>query len=136
MQQIKFNTPTVYSEKFQKRVGSRAQVAHGTAKQTSGGLQPKDLLRNKRGEIVSKKKHVEGKKSYKRIQPWAQAYMEARDHLQIEGWQTPKKGTDLYMLEQSMKIQTCWIPSAEFFLAGIALGAHGCVKYDLHGVEC
>ena len=97
MQQIKFNTPTVYSEKFQKRVGSRAQVAHGTAKQTSGGLQPKDLLRNKRGEIVSKKKHVEGKKSYKRIQPWAQAYMEARDHLQIEGWQTPKKGTDLYM---------------------------------------
>ena len=37
------------------RVGSRAQVMHGTAKQTSGGLTKKDLKYNKYGKIVSKK---------------------------------------------------------------------------------
>ena len=37
------------------RIGSRAQVMHGTAKMTSGGLTKKDLKYNKRGKIVSKK---------------------------------------------------------------------------------
>ena len=36
-------------------VGSRAQVFHGTADKTSGGLTKKDLKKNKYGEIVSKK---------------------------------------------------------------------------------
>ena len=36
-------------------VGSRAQVWHGTAKKTSGGLTKKDLKKNKRGDIVSRK---------------------------------------------------------------------------------
>lgn len=43
-------------------VGSRAQVWHGTAKKTSGGLTRKDLLKNKAGRIVSKKKHFTAKK--------------------------------------------------------------------------
>ena len=43
-------------------VGSRAQVMHGTAKRTSGGLTKKDLKYNKRGEIVSKKKSANMKK--------------------------------------------------------------------------
>lgn len=37
------------------RVGSRAQVMHGNAKQTSGGLMKKDMKYNKHGKIVSKK---------------------------------------------------------------------------------
>jgi len=37
-------------------VGSRAQVMHGKAKRTSGGLTKKDLKYNKRGGIVSRKK--------------------------------------------------------------------------------
>lgn len=37
-------------------VGSRAQVMHGKAKRTSGGLAKKDLKYNKRGGIVSRKK--------------------------------------------------------------------------------
>lgn len=45
-----------------KRVGSRAEVFHGNAKQTSGGLTKKNLLKNKRGEIVSRKKHLTAKK--------------------------------------------------------------------------
>ena len=36
-------------------VGTRAQVMHGTAKKTSGGLTSKDLKYNKSGHIVSKR---------------------------------------------------------------------------------
>lgn len=45
-----------------KRVGSRAQVMHGTAHHTSGGLTRKDLKMNKWGRIVSKAKSVKAKK--------------------------------------------------------------------------
>ena len=41
---------------FKKIIGSRAEVWHGTAKKTSGGLLKKDLKMNKRGRIVSRKK--------------------------------------------------------------------------------
>lgn len=43
-------------------IGSRAQVWHGTAHKTSGGLTKKDLLMNKNGRIVSKAKHNTAKK--------------------------------------------------------------------------
>lgn len=43
-------------------VGSRAQVWHGTAYKTSGGLKKSDLLMNKNGRIVSKSKHNTAKK--------------------------------------------------------------------------
>ena len=47
---------------FKKTVGTRAEVWHGTAKKTSGGLQKNDLLKNKSGRIVSKAKHNTAKK--------------------------------------------------------------------------
>lgn len=47
---------------YKMRLGSRAQVFHGVAKQTTGGLLKKDLMKNKHGEIVSKKKHLTAKK--------------------------------------------------------------------------
>ena len=48
-------------------VGSKAQVFHGTAKHTSGGLTKKDLMKNKHGRIVSKRKHSLGKKAVQRL---------------------------------------------------------------------
>ena len=39
-----------------KRYGSRAEVWHENAKMTTGRLSKKDLLKNKQGRIVSKKK--------------------------------------------------------------------------------
>ena len=45
-----------------KAVGSRAEVMHGNAKHTSGGLEKKHLMMNKRGRIVSRKKHTTAKK--------------------------------------------------------------------------
>jgi hypothetical protein len=47
--------------------GSKAQVWHGTAKKTSGGLTKSDLMKNKHGRIISKKKHTMGKKSIKHL---------------------------------------------------------------------
>lgn len=48
--------------KFNKTIGSRAEVFHGNAKKTSGGLMKKNLMKNKHGEIVSKKKHLTAKR--------------------------------------------------------------------------
>lgn len=48
--------------KYQMNVGSRAQVYHGTAHKTTGGLKKNNLLMNKHGRIVSKKKHATAKK--------------------------------------------------------------------------
>ena len=45
-----------------ERVGTRAQVMHGNAKQTAGGLKKKDLKYNKQGKIVSKKMSQRAKK--------------------------------------------------------------------------
>ena len=42
---------------FEKTIGTRAQVWHGTAKKTSGGLSKKQLMMNKHGRIVSRKRH-------------------------------------------------------------------------------
>lgn len=49
-----------------KRVGSKAEVYHGTAMQTSGGLKKDALMKNKGGRIVSKKKHAQGVEAFKR----------------------------------------------------------------------
>jgi hypothetical protein len=46
-------------------VGSKAQVFHGTAAHTSGGLTKSDLVQNKHGRIVSRKKMMQGKKALK-----------------------------------------------------------------------
>lgn len=49
-----------------KAVGSKAEVFHGTAKHTSGGLYKKDLMKHK-GRIISRKKHAAGKKAIKHL---------------------------------------------------------------------
>lgn len=45
-----------------KTEGTRAEVMHGTAQRTSGGLTKNDLKYNKSGRIVSKKKSQQAKK--------------------------------------------------------------------------
>jgi len=54
--------PSSKKSGFQMTVGTRAQVWHGTAKKTSGGLMKSNLLQNKNGRIVSKAKHNTAKK--------------------------------------------------------------------------
>jgi hypothetical protein len=52
---------------FKSTVGSKREVFNGTAKHTSGGLYKKDLMKTKKGRIVSKRKHSAGLKAIKRL---------------------------------------------------------------------
>jgi hypothetical protein len=56
---------TSHTKKMKK--GSRAQVFHGNADETSGGLTRGDLMMNKNGRIVSKKKHRTAKKEMRLV---------------------------------------------------------------------
>ena len=69
-------------------VGSKAQVWHGTARHTSGGLTRKDLMKNKHGRIVSRRKAALGKKALK--------------HLVKAGYKA-KKGTFVKFTKKSKK---------------------------------
>jgi len=61
-------------------IGSRAQVYHGNATETAGGLKKKDL-KMKDGEIVSKKKAKDAKTN-----PWIKAVAKAKKELGITGF--------------------------------------------------
>jgi hypothetical protein len=61
-------------------VGSRAQVFHGNATVTAGGLKKKDLKMVK-GELVSKAKSKGEKKN-----PWIVAVAKAKKELGIKGF--------------------------------------------------
>ena len=52
----------IAGKKYDELVGSRAQVWHGTAYKTSGGLKKRDLHKNKHGRIVSKRKFKTAKR--------------------------------------------------------------------------
>ena len=52
----------VSGSKYEMLTGTRAQVWHGTALKTSGGLRKSDLFKNKAGRIVSKSKHTSAKR--------------------------------------------------------------------------
>jgi hypothetical protein len=65
---VNFNLCRKYRmvEKKIKAVGSKAQVFHGTAKHTSGGLRKKDLMKRK-GRIISRRKYEAGKRAIKHL---------------------------------------------------------------------
>ena len=48
-------------------IGSKAQVWHGSADHTSGGLKKRDLMKTRAGRIVSKRKHTAGLKAIKKL---------------------------------------------------------------------
>jgi hypothetical protein len=52
----------VNGKNFDMLIGTRAQVWHGTAFKTSGGLTKSNLMQNKHGRIVSRAKHSTAKK--------------------------------------------------------------------------
>ena len=52
----------IKGKKYELLCGSRAQVLHETAYKTTGGLTKADLIQNKNGRIVSRKKHTHEKK--------------------------------------------------------------------------
>merc|ERR1712048_482202 len=85
--------------------GSRAQVWRGTRQKVKTTGQTKsDLMKNKRGKVVSKKANSNGKRVYKRngLHKWTAALMKARKKLGLKGFVLCKKGTKLY--NETMKM--------------------------------
>ena len=77
-----------------KTVGSRAEVWHGTAEHTTGGLKKKDLY-------MGKDEHIHAKKMKKRggedpLKKWRAAVKKARKNIGSEGFVALAKGGDLY----------------------------------------
>jgi hypothetical protein len=53
-----------------KRVGSKREVFNGKADHTKGKLTKDDLIKNKRGRIVSKRKSEANVKNAERLKPF------------------------------------------------------------------
>ena len=70
---------------------AKVMVLRGSKAKTVGGMTAKDLIKNKAGRVVSKKRSALSKKS-----PWIQAVSKARKALKITGFCAIKKGTPLY----------------------------------------
>ncbi|CAM9154333.1 unnamed protein product, partial [Ectocarpus sp. 8 AP-2014] len=79
-------------------VGSRAQVMHGTALRTSGGLTKKDLKLNDAGKIVSKRQSSVAKRTESpMMQKWRDAVKEVYKNPKYQGRFVPiRKGTAFY----------------------------------------
>merc|ERR1712159_281460 len=77
---------------------AKAVVLRGNKEKTAGGLTKSDLIRNKRGKIVSKKQSALAKKRFaSTVGPWVQACKKARAALKIKGFMAIKKGSPLYI---------------------------------------
>lgn len=66
------------SDSAHKTIGSRAQVMHGTAKKTSGGLTKSDLKYTKDGRIVSRKASERAKRNFARMSPETKSKFKAQ----------------------------------------------------------
>jgi len=66
--------------------GKKWQVFSGKKTKTVGGLQKKDLKKNKNGKVVSAKASAHGKKAYGAIAKWNVAVQKARKALGIKGF--------------------------------------------------
>merc|ERR1711903_91231 len=77
---------------------AKSVVLRGTKEKTVGGLTKADLLKNKRGKIVSKKMAANGKKQFiaNGLGKWTKAVQKARAILKLKGFVAIKKGSPLY----------------------------------------
>ena len=60
-----------------RKIGSKYEVFQGLALRTSGGLCKDDLMESKRGQIISKKRHEQGKKAFKNIENFIKSNKDA-----------------------------------------------------------
>merc|ERR1719335_2017089 len=82
--------------KIAKGKMAKSVVFRGSKAKTSSGLVKTDLIKNKRGKIVTKKQAANGKKAYANIKGWTVAVQKARKALGVKGFVAVKKGSALY----------------------------------------
>merc|ERR1739848_503410 len=74
---------------------ARSLVLRGTKEKTVGGLTANMLIKNKRGQVVSKRQSAAGKRCYAaNIKPWTEAFTAARKALHVQGFH-PVNGKSL-----------------------------------------
>jgi hypothetical protein len=66
--------------------GAKARVFKGKKEKTVGGLKKANLVKNKRGKVVSKAASAAGKKRGAKIVKWAAATVKARKALGVKGF--------------------------------------------------
>merc|ERR1719281_2021326 len=74
----------------------RASVFSGSKEKTLTGLKKSDLIKNKRGKIVTKAQAAAGKKAYANISGWTAACKKAKTQLGLTGFIAIKKGSPVY----------------------------------------
>merc|ERR1719262_2085939 len=74
---------------------AKVVVFRGSKAKTTGGFTSTDLIKNKRGKIVSKKASLRAKKN-NFIKGWVVAVQKARKALGLKGFVAIKKGTPFY----------------------------------------
>merc|ERR1712185_757638 len=84
--------------KIAKGRNAKSVVLRGTKEKTASGMTKADLMINKRGKVVSKKKCALAKKRFaSSVGPWMQAVKKARAALKLKGFVAIKKGSPLYI---------------------------------------
>merc|ERR1719329_2048455 len=63
---------------------AKALVFRGSKEKTAGGLKSDDLMKNKRGKVVSKRANAHGKRRYRNVEQWVESVMEAREALYVK----------------------------------------------------
>merc|ERR1711972_327293 len=81
----------------------RSVVFSGSKTKTSTGLTKGDLMKNKRGKIVTKASSLAGKKAYRHISSWTAALKKARAELKVKGFVACKKGSPLYKKAKELR---------------------------------
>merc|ERR1719150_2896716 len=66
----------------------KSSVFRGTKVKTVGGLKKTDLMKNKRGKVVSRKGHAQGVKRFQKngLSKWVSAVQKARKALNVKGF--------------------------------------------------
>merc|ERR1719201_887476 len=65
---------------------AKALVFRGSKEKTAGGLTRDSLMKNKRGKVVSKRQNAKGKRAFKNVETWVEAFVQAREMLRVEGF--------------------------------------------------
>ena len=85
-------------------VGTKAMVFHGTAKHTSGGLTKKDLMKTRKGRIVSKKKHAAGKRAIKTLRKMGYIAKKGTFKIFHKKGKTMKRGGSQAKVDEAFKL--------------------------------
>ena len=72
--------------KWKHRVGSKTEAFNEDALRTAGNLKKSDLVKNRKGKVVSANQQKAARANFHYISEWTDATKEAREHLKLSGF--------------------------------------------------